>query len=50
MYVKLGVVLHAYNPSTWEAETGGQQVRDKDGLESKTVVFVCSGFLFSEVG
>ena len=24
---KLGVVAHAFNPSTWEAETGGSQVR-----------------------
>ena len=24
-YYKLGVVAHAYNPSTWEAETGGSR-------------------------
>jgi hypothetical protein len=24
--MNLGLVVHAYNPSTWEAEAGGSQV------------------------
>jgi hypothetical protein len=30
-----GVVAHAFNPSTWEAEAGGFWVRGQPGLESE---------------
>lgn len=33
----LGVVLHVYNPSTLEAETGGSQVWGWPGLHSETL-------------
>jgi hypothetical protein len=26
-------VVHTYNPSSWETETGGPRVRDQPGLE-----------------
>lgn len=34
---ELGVVLHVYNPSTLEAETGGSQVWGWAGLHSETL-------------
>jgi hypothetical protein len=34
---KLGVVLHACNSSTGEAETGGLQVQDRTGLHSENL-------------
>jgi hypothetical protein len=30
-----GVVVHTYNPSTWEAETGCSQVQGQFGLHSE---------------
>jgi hypothetical protein len=30
-----GVVAHAFNPSTWEAEAGGFWVRGQPGLQSE---------------
>jgi hypothetical protein len=32
-----GVVVHVYNPSTWEANTGGLGVQSQPGLYSKTL-------------
>ena len=32
-----GMVAHTYNPSTWEAETGGLQVRSQPLKLSKTL-------------
>jgi hypothetical protein len=34
---KLAVVVHASNPSTWEAEAGGSQVRGQPELHSETL-------------
>jgi hypothetical protein len=34
---KLGKVVHACNPSTWEVEAGGSQVQGQYGLCSKTL-------------
>jgi hypothetical protein len=34
---KLGVVLHTYNPNTWEKEAGGLEVQDDPGLHNKTL-------------
>jgi hypothetical protein len=34
---ELGVVVHACNPSTWEAETGESKAWDQPGLQSKFV-------------
>ena len=34
---KPGMVAHAYNPNTWEAETGGSQVRSQPWQLSKTL-------------
>jgi hypothetical protein len=31
------MVIHAYNPSTWEAKAGGLQVWDQPVLHSKTL-------------
>jgi hypothetical protein len=36
----LGVVLYAYNPSTWEAEAGGLWVLGQLGLHSKTMFYL----------
>jgi hypothetical protein len=33
---QLGVVVHAYNPSTWEAEAGGSLGQGQPGLHNKT--------------
>jgi hypothetical protein len=35
--VQLGIKLHAYNPSTLEAEAGGSQVQGQPGLHSETL-------------
>jgi hypothetical protein len=32
---KLGVVAHAFNPSTWEAEAGGFLSSSQPGLQSE---------------
>jgi hypothetical protein len=32
-----GVMVHAYNPSTWEVETGGSWVWGQSGLPNKIV-------------
>ena len=34
---QLGVMVHACNPSTWEAETGGLQVRGQPQELSETL-------------
>lgn len=44
------MVQQACNPSAWEAEVGAWRVRDNDGLQDKTLVFViCLFVLRSEV-
>ena len=35
--MELSVVVHACNPSTWEAETGGMQVRGQPQLLSEAL-------------
>jgi hypothetical protein len=39
IYLELGVVSHACNPSTWETEAAGSRVRVRDqlGLHSETL-------------
>jgi hypothetical protein len=34
---ELGMVVHAYNPNTWETKAGGLRVEGQSGLYSKTV-------------
>lgn len=33
----LGLVVHAYNPSIWETEAGGSQVRGQSDLHNKNL-------------
>jgi hypothetical protein len=30
------IVVHTYNPSTWEAKAGGPQIQGQPGIHSKT--------------
>jgi hypothetical protein len=34
---KLSVVVHSYNPSSWEAKAVGSQVQGQPGLHSETL-------------
>jgi hypothetical protein len=34
--IKPGMVVHTYNPSTWEAEAGGLSLKSKPGLQSES--------------
>jgi hypothetical protein len=35
--IELGVMMHAYNPSTQETEAGGLRIQGQPGLHNKTL-------------